>query len=155
MYFLHLSTVTVSQNFNMPFIISTFVVGFISRLRNSYGQEQKFCRKSELLHMYMHTCVHVHIYIYIEWVLTNTFKHISEYTQAHTYVHTLNSCHRFSIGLASSDSGGVFHHLIPRTAKNAAARRDVCFGSLSCINLWLCGYTVRINGTKCPSSIRQ
>ena len=115
------------------------------------------------IHVYMYTHTHTHIYIYIYIYMfvsslgsyKHMFKHILEYTQAHTYVHTFNSRHRFSIGLASGDSGGVFHQLIPRSAKNAAARRDVCFGSLSCINLWLCGYTVCINGTKCPSGIQQ
>ena len=39
---------------------------------------------------------------------------------------TFNSCHRFSIGLASGLSGGVFHQLIDFSAKSARARRDVC-----------------------------
>ena len=39
------------------------------------------------------------------------------------------------LGFASGLSGGVFQQLIHFSAKNACAWRDVCFRSLSCINL--------------------
>ena len=32
-------------------------------------------------------------------------------------INSFNSCQRFSIGLASGDSGGVFHQLIPSSSK--------------------------------------
>ena len=43
---------------------------------------------------------------------------------------SFNSCHRFSIGLQSGDLAGVFHQLIPFSAKNSDANLDVCLGSL-------------------------
>ena len=54
---------------------------------------------------------------------------------------TLNSCHKFSIGLRSGDSAGIFNQLMPFSSMNSFACLDVCFGSLSCINLWPSGYT--------------
>ena len=67
-YLLHFSILTVSQNFSMPEMSSSFVEGLISRLMYSFS-----------------------------------------------------SCHKFSIGLRSGDSGGVFHQLIPSSAKNLFA----------------------------------
>ena len=40
------------------------------------------------------------------------------------------------MGLASGLSGGVLHQLTPLPSKNVRAVDDVCFGSLSCMNLW-------------------
>ena len=51
-------------------------------------------------------------------------------------MYSLSSCHRFSIGFISGDSGGVFHQLIPFASIQSLAYPEVCFGSLSCINLW-------------------
>lgn len=42
----------------------------------------------------------------------------------------------FSIGLRSGDSGGVCHQLMPLSCMMPFASREVCFGSLSCINRW-------------------
>ena len=56
-------------------------------------------------------------------------------------MYSFNSCHKFSIGLRSGDSAGVFHQLMPFSSMNSFACLDVCFGSLSCINLWPSGYT--------------
>ena len=69
--------------------------------------------------------------------------------------HTLafNSCHKFSIGFASGLSGGVFHQLIDFSAKKVCAWREVCLGSLSCMNLCPVGYTTRMNRTRYWSSM--
>ena len=105
------------------------------------------------IHLSIHTYIHTHNGSLGSYKHTFKLNKIRLCKYIHTYVHTFNSCHRFSIGLASGDSGGIFHQFIPHSAKNAAARRDVCFGSLSCISLWLCGYTLCIDDTKCSSRI--
>lgn len=43
---------------------------------------------------------------------------------------TLNSCHKFSIGLRSGDSAGVFNQLMAFSSMNSFACLDVCFWSL-------------------------
>lgn len=48
-------------------------------------------------------------------------------------------CLKFSMRLQSGDSGGVCHHMIPVDSKKDCVFRDVCFGSLSCMNLWVDG----------------
>ena len=63
-------------------------------------------------------------------------------------MNSFSSCHRFSIGFKSGDSGGVFHQLMFSFSKNAFAILDVCLGSLSCMNRWESGYLRRINGSK-------
>lgn len=60
--------------------------------------------------------------------------------------YSFNSCHKFSIGFMSGDSGGDFHQLIPFSSKNSEAKREVCFGSLSWKNRCESGYTLAING---------
>jgi len=47
------------------------------------------------------------------------------------------SCHKFSIGLQSGDSEGVFHQLISLSWK-IVANLDVCLGS-SCMERWESG----------------
>ena len=68
------------------------------------------------------------------------------FTSRLTY--SFNSCHKFSMGFRSSDSGGVFHQLIPSCVKKAVDRPDVCFGSLSYINLCESMYVLRMKGTR-------
>ena len=68
------------------------------------------------------------------------------FTSRHMY--SFSSCHRFSMGFKSGDSGGVFHKLMFSFSKNAFAVLDVCLGSLSCMNRWESGYLRRINGSK-------
>ena len=63
-----------------------------------------------------------------------------------TYARTFSSCQRFSIGFESGLSGGVFHQLIPFSSMNWHVALEVCFGSLSCINLWPLGYFCSRNG---------
>lgn len=53
---------------------------------------------------------------------------------------SFNSCHMFSIGLLSGDSRGVCHQFIPFPLIKVAASIEVCFGSLSCMNLCPSGY---------------
>lgn len=48
-------------------------------------------------------------------------------------MYSLSSCHRFSTGFKSGDSGGVLHQLIPFSSKYDWAHLDVCLGSLSCM----------------------
>ena len=55
-------------------------------------------------------------------------------TQKQNLVRTFSSCHTFSIGFASGLSGGVLHQFMLLVAKNSRALREVCLGSLSCIN---------------------
>ena len=47
---------------------------------------------------------------------------------------SFSSCQRFSIGLRSGDSAGVFHQLISSFSNQAFALLEVCLGSLSCMN---------------------
>ena len=55
-------------------------------------------------------------------------------------------CHIFSIGLKSGDFGGVRHQLTPFSAKKLSACRDVCLGSLSCMNLYTSEYSSSMKG---------
>lgn len=73
------------------------------------------------------------------------------FTSLLTY--SFNSCHRFSMGLQSGDSGGVFHHKTPFASKNALAALELCLGSLSCINLHPFGNTFCTKGSRVPSRI--
>ena len=66
-------------------------------------------------------------------------------------MNSLSSCQRFSIGLRSGDSAGVFHQLMELSFIQSAAYPDVCLGSLSCINLCSSGKTSVMNGTSVPS----
>ena len=66
-------------------------------------------------------------------------------------MNSLSSCQRFSIGLRSGDSARVFHQLMELSFIQSAAYPDVCFGSLSCINLCSSGKTSVMNGTSVPS----
>ena len=50
-------------------------------------------------------------------------------------MNSFNSCHKFSIGLQSGDSGGVCHQLMLLFSMKDFAILDVCLGSLSCMNL--------------------
>ena len=68
-------------------------------------------------------------------------------------INSLSSCHMFSMGLQSGLSGGVFHQLTPFVCIHAAAYRDVCLGSLSCMNRWWFGYTELIKGMRVASRI--
>ena len=47
---------------------------------------------------------------------------------------------KFSVGLRSGDSAGVFHHFL-FSSMNSFVCRDVCFRSLSRMNLCPSGYT--------------
>ena len=67
--------------------------------------------------------------------------------------YSFNSCQRFSIGLRSGDSAGVFHQLIELSRNHSFVILAACLGSLSCMNLWLVGYTESMNGSKVLSSI--
>ena len=66
---------------------------------------------------------------------------------------SFNSCHMFSSGFKSGDSGAVFHQFTLLASKNDVASPEVCFGSLSCINLWPKGNFWAINGNKVVSRI--
>ena len=79
--------------------------------------------------LHANSCVHVHG----GQIKLHVHVHVHTPLHLHTRTHTFNLCHKFSIGFASGDSGGVRHQLIPLSVKNACARRDVCFGSLSCM----------------------
>jgi len=68
-------------------------------------------------------------------------------------MNSFSSCHRFSIGLQSGDSAGVFHQLTPSACRNCATRFDVCLGSLSCISRLPLGYTSRRNGSRACRSM--
>ena len=63
-------------------------------------------------------------------------QHTNDLMDTTKVAHTFNSCHIFSIGLASVESGGARHQFIPLSAKKACAQREVCLGALSCMNLW-------------------
>lgn len=63
-------------------------------------------------------------------------------------INSLSSCHRFSMGLRSGDSAGVFHQLIPLSKKYALASLEVCLGSLSCMNWWPSGNLAFKKGSK-------
>ena len=63
----------------------------------------------------------------------------------------VSSCHKFSIGLRSGDSGGVCHQLIPFSSMNFFACFDVCLGSLSRTNLCVVGIScLEMGSTSCP-----
>ena len=66
---------------------------------------------------------------------------------------SFNSCHMDIIGLQSGDSRGVYHQFILFPLSKVAASIEVCFGSLSCMNLCPSGYTARINGNNAASGI--
>ena len=68
-------------------------------------------------------------------------------------MYSLSSCHKFSIGLRSGDSGGVCHQLIRLFSMYFFAYFDVCLGSLSCMNLWLVGKFLFRNGINVLSRI--
>ena len=68
-------------------------------------------------------------------------------------MYSLSSCHKFSIGLRSGDSGGVCHQLIRLFSMYFFAYFDVCLGSLSCMNLWLVGKFLFRNGINILSRI--
>ena len=57
------------------------------------------------------------------------------------------------MGLRSGDSAGVFHQLMDLSSIYSFAMFDVCFGSLSCINLCPSGYTLSMNGTSVLSEM--
>lgn len=61
--------------------------------------------------------------------------------------YSFSSCHRFSIGFISGDSGGVFHQFTLFSNIKALARFEVCFGSLSYMNLWPSGKRSRRKGS--------
>ena len=46
---------------------------------------------------------------------------------------SLSSCHKFSIGLMSGDSAGVFHQLMLFLSNYSPTLREACLGSLSCM----------------------
>ena len=46
-------------------------------------------------------------------------------------MYSFSSCHIFSMGFRSGDSGGVFHYLILLVVKKSLPRFEVCLGSLS------------------------
>ncbi len=68
-------------------------------------------------------------------------------------IYSLSSCHKFSIGFMSGDSGGVHHQLMALSSKKACACFDVCLGSLSCLNLWPSGSVCSRKGTNVWSRI--
>ena len=61
---------------------------------------------------------------------------------------SFSSCHKFSIGLQSGDSGGVCHQLTPFSRKNCCASLDVCLGPLSWTNRCPFGYSDSIIGSR-------
>lgn len=63
-------------------------------------------------------------------------------------MNSLSSCHIFSIGFKSGDSGGVRHQLMHFSSKNTLANFDVCLGSLSCISRCVDGNSEWMNGTR-------
>ena len=67
--------------------------------------------------------------------------------------YSLSSCHKFSIGLRSGDSAGVFHQFMPLSSKKDAAIREVCLGSLSCMYLWPSGNLWHKKGSSVLSSM--
>ena len=67
------------------------------------------------------------------WMPLTSSSFVRGFTSRRRY--SLSSCHMFSIGLKSGDSGGVGHHRTSFSSKNVCASRDVCLGSLSCMNL--------------------
>ena len=88
--------------------------------------------------------VHLATFTVLQNALMPSIKCSWGFTSRQMY--SFNSCHKHSIGLQSGDSGGVFHQLILFWTINSAACREVCFGSLSCINLWPPGYFSAMNG---------
>ena len=66
-------------------------------------------------------------------ILMTLCRQICEFP-GNSAVKGLISCQRFSMGLASGDSAGVFHQWMLCSSKNSFATLDVCFGSLSGIN---------------------
>ncbi len=47
---------------------------------------------------------------------------------------SLSSCHTFSMGFESEDSGGIFHQLMLSLYKKILCERGaVCLGSMSCV----------------------
>lgn len=63
------------------------------------------------------------------------------------WMNSFSSCHKFSMGLKSGDSGGVFHQLIQLLSRKSATKCEVCFGSLSWTNLCVskfCKYGTRV-----------
>ena len=59
-----------------------------------------------------------------------------------------NSCHKFSIGFKSGDSGGVFHQFMLFSVRKSLHRFEVCFGSLSCIRRWSSGQILSKKGSR-------
>ena len=68
-------------------------------------------------------------------------------------LNSLSSCQRFSMGFKSGDSAGVFYQLILFSWMKSWAKREVCLGSLSCMNLWVSGNVDPMNGTRALSRI--
>ena len=68
-------------------------------------------------------------------------------------MNSYNTCHRFSTGLASGDSGGVFHQWTPLSSKKVWASLEVCLGSLSCIKRCPLGKTACRKGSNVFSRI--
>lgn len=68
-------------------------------------------------------------------------------------IYSLSSCHIFSIGFKSGDSGGVLHQLIPFSSKYDLAHLEVCFGSLSCMYRCPSSSLVLRNGRSALSKI--
>ena len=63
-------------------------------------------------------------------------------------MYSLSSCQRFSIGFISGDLAGVFHQFIWLVPIQSPAYREVCLGSLSCINLCSVGNVWLMNGIR-------
>ena len=67
--------------------------------------------------------------------------------------YSFSSCQRFSIGLRSGDSAGVFHQFTPFSSIHSLAYNNVRLGSLPCISLWPSGYTSLTKGSRVLSRI--
>ena len=78
--------------------------------------------------------------------LPELHNHINIVSFTSLLIYSLSSCHKFSIGLRSGDSGGVRHQLIPFSSMNFFACFDVCLGSLSRMNLCVVGNFLFRNG---------
>ena len=94
MYRRHFATVTVDQKWRIPFTSSFFVFGFTSLRRNS-------CMENATIFIVAHDPLKIGYCIH-------NYK---------TMCCTFNSCHRFSIGLASGLSGAPME----RSMKNCCA----------------------------------
>ena len=80
--------------------------------------------------------MHLAASIVAQNVLIPSIKSCFVFGLASLLMNSFISCHRFSMGLQSGDSAGVFHQLMEFLVKNSCAFLDVCLGSLSSMCCW-------------------